>query len=169
MRTPTWLAAELETLNRRRLNGDITRSDAIALAVETAKDKDPDLMAEIHYEWFGQRLDDSSKRIGRQASKDLDRRRDEVATGQSQPGFDEVCSYFFPPDTFPDSTLLTESGAHAYDLLGRATRHLHVAEERVKFQERMVAAVGGNEDGTATLGDGKAALQTRGDEVAASG
>lgn len=169
MRTPTWLAAELETLNRRRMNGDIFRDEAITLAVEAVEAKDPDLMAQIHREWVGQRLDESAKLLNRRTVKEQDRRRAEASTGEVQPGFDDECSYFFAPDTFPDSTLLTETGAYAYDLLARAERHHKVAQDRVKFQERMVAAVGGNTDGQATLGEGKAALRASGGKVAAEG
>lgn len=159
MKTPPWLAAELETLNQHRVKNALSRDEAIDRALDTATSKDPDLMAQIHYEWFAGRVDDSykrlqSKRLG-QAVKEHDRKTTELATGYVQPVLHDD---LFPG---PDSTLLTEDGEYAQSLYGRAERHMMRASKRLDVYEQRVEAVGGNQDGKATRAQAIKALAAK--------
>jgi hypothetical protein len=157
---------ELTDAVKKVAEKQLNRSTAIDDLSDAVIEKDDDLILGIVRDWMAKRYDERWRRQVRLAAKEVEREVDKAVSANWQPGFDDICSYFFPPDTFPPSTILAEAVAYAYDLLGRAERHHQVAEDRVAFVERMLAAVSG--DVQVTLAQAVTALQEDGD-AAASG
>ena len=112
MRTPAALAAELTSLNTRLLRGDLTRAEVTARAMRWTADNDPDLLKDIHEEWFAQRADASLIRLKKESA---DRGRALVKGGGYQSTFEEICPTFLlgirkfgPTPTLADAWIFHE-------------------------------------------------------------
>lgn len=166
MKTPRWLSDELDEAVKKAASKQLSKSDAMEDLAAAVLEKDEEYVLALIKDKLSGQFDQRMQNRLRLAVREMEREADDEAGASRQLGFDDVCSYFFPEDTFPPSTLLTEAAAWAYDLLGRAERHYKVAGERVKFTEQMLTAVGGNADGKATLGEAVAALRDSGSAAA---
>lgn len=156
IRKPKWLTSELDDYGRRVRHGELKRPDAVGKLTDNVIDKDAELTRTIVAAYVSEQLTKSTERLARMARKEAERNQ----AKQVQGAFDDECSDFFPPDTFPLSTPLEEAEAHAADLLGRSERHHRKASERDKFVKRMRAAVGPDQGGRkATIGEAVAALR----------
>lgn len=159
IRNPKWLAAELDDYARRVRHGELQRPEAVGQLSDDVFAKDEELVRAIVTDYVSGQLTKGTERLARAGRKEAERTK----TTYVQGAFDDECSYFFPPDTFPLTILLEEAEAHASDLLGRSERHKKVAENRVKYVKRVRAAVGADRGGRkATLGEGVAALRASG-------
>lgn len=164
MRTPRWLADELTDAVKKVSLKIWSHRQAVEHLSATAYEKDEEWVLGVIGERLSALLEGRTRKRQRLAAKEWERKADDAVAASRQLGFDDVCSYFFPPDTFPTSTLLAEAMAYAYDTLRRAERHHKVATDRVKFAERMLAAVGGNDQ--ASLGEALTALRDSGGAAA---
>jgi hypothetical protein len=158
------LADELDEAVKKVSSKQLDRRDAVGDLSGAVYEKDEATVLDLIKEWISDQLDRRIRVRLRLAARELEREADDAADASRQLGFDDVCSYFFPEDTFPPSTLLSEAMAWAYDLLGRAERHHKIATDRVQFAERMLAAVDGNSQ--ASLGEAVTALRESGDAAA---
>lgn len=160
IRKPKWLATELDDYGRRVRHGELQRPEAVGQLSDDVFAKDEELTRAIVTAWVSDELTKGTERLARAGRKEAER----TQTAYVQGAFDDECSYFFPPDTFPLTVLLEEAETHAADLFGRAERHKKVAENRVRYVERMRAAVGPDQgDRKATLAEGVAALRASGE------
>lgn len=164
MRTPRWLSDELDEAVKKVSSGQIDHRQAVGDLSEAVYEKDEESVLDLIKEWLSGQIDRRMRALRRLAAKEWERAADDAVGASRQLGLDDVCSYFFPPDTFPPSTVLAEAMAHACDLQARAERHHKIADDRVKFAERMLAAVDGNDQ--ATLAEAVTALGDSGSTAA---
>lgn len=163
IRKPPWLITELDDYARRVRHGELQRPEAVGHLSDDVLAKDEELIRTIITAWIGEQLTKSTERLARVAGKEVERNQARHVQG----AFDDECSSFFPPDTFPLSVPLEEAETHADDLLGRSERHHVKAVDRVKYVKRLRAAVGPDQGSRkATIGQAVAALRASG---AASG
>jgi hypothetical protein len=152
-KTPRWLSDDCTEAAKKISRKQIDLDEAAADLADAAIDKDDAWVRATVAATVAEILRRKLGQLGRLALRELEREADRATGATYQPGFDDVCTYFFPPDTFPPTAMLTEAVAYAYDTLGRAERHWKVGVARVKYVEGLIAAVGGNKDGNVTLGD----------------
>jgi hypothetical protein len=163
---PRWLSDECADAAQKVGRRQIDLDDAATDLADAAIDKDDDWIRDSIAFIIRGAIRGKMAIRGRAALKELERKT-ALAQGKTvQMAADDVCSYFFPTDTFSPSALLSEAAAYAYDLLARSERHWKVAVARVKYAEQLIKAVGGNKDGKATLGDAVKAFRESGGRAA---
>lgn len=142
MNLPKWLAHEIDELGRAVKSGEVDREEAIDTLTDHAFDKDEDWVREVIIAHLSGKLDSAIKKIKDTQTKRAERELDRLIVGEAT--FDDICSDYWPRDTFGPRTPLEELGHHDEEMLGLADRHMTRANERHARYIELVKAAQGN-------------------------
>src|SRR5882672_6780399 len=97
---PKWLADEIDELARRVKSGELSREEAIEKALEHVREKDDNWIDGVITATLSGKLDAAVSRLRKSASREVAR----TVAAHYQGAFDEICSDFWPRDTFGPET-----------------------------------------------------------------
>jgi hypothetical protein len=137
---PKWLADEIDELARRVKSGELSREEAIEKALEHVREKDDNWIDGVITATLSGKLDAAVSRLRKAASREVART---VAT-HSQGAFDEICSDFWPRDTFGPETSLEDLEKYAEEMSTMTQRYVRRDEERDRRLQELIRAAGGN-------------------------
>lgn len=144
MNVPKWLAGEIDEMARRVKSGELERAQAIDTLREHAREKDDAWVDGVVTATLSAKLDDAVRKLRKAASKEVAR---QVAPDH-QGSFDEICSDFWPRDTFGPETTLEDLERHTEEMRALTKRYVKRDEERERRLAELIYAAGGNKKTT---------------------
>lgn len=128
MTTPKWLADEIEEFARRVKRGELEREEAVETLRDDARKKDDDWVNGVITATLSGKLDTAMSKIKKADQRRIERDIDRVATGNAT--FDDICSDYWPRESYGALTPTDELMRYAEDMLQLSERHMTRSQER---------------------------------------
>jgi hypothetical protein len=141
MTLPRWLAEEIDELGRSVKSGELDREHAVGTLVDHAFEKDELYIRGVITAHLSGKLDNWLK----QRRNDAGRRAAEAAAGgRSQGGFDDICSDYWPRDTYGPLTTLEDLEKYNEEMRAMTDRFAKRDDDRDRRLQELIRAAGGN-------------------------
>src|SRR5215510_4180851 len=140
MNLPKWLASEIDELARRVKSGELDREHAVGTLTDHAFEKDEDWIRGLVTAHLSGKLDSAVAKLRKAASREVAR----TIAVDVQGSFDEICSDFWPRDTFGPETTLEDLERHTEEMRSLTQRYVKRDEERERRLHELIRAAGGN-------------------------
>lgn len=142
MSMPKWLAQEIDDLAHRAKSGELDREEAVGAAADHAIEKDEEFVRELVIAHLSGKLDAAVRKLRKSDERKVEREMERFIAGDVP--FENICSDYWPRDTYGPRTPLEELGHHDEEMLGLAERHMNRAQERHQRFTELVNAAGGD-------------------------
>jgi hypothetical protein len=144
MNLPKWLAQEIDDLARRVKSGELDREHAVGTATDHVFEKDEDFIRGLVIAHLSGKLDSAVAKLRKAASREVAR----ITAPDHQGAFDEICSDFWPRDTFGPETTLEDLERHTEEMRSLTQRYVQRDNERERRLQELIRAAGGNKKTT---------------------
>jgi hypothetical protein len=144
MNLPKWLAQEIDDLARRVKSGELDREHAVTTATDHVFEKDEDFIRGLVTAHLSGKLDSAVTKLRKAASREVAR----IIAPDYQSAFDDICSDFWPRDTFGPETTLEDLERHAREMRSLTKRFSDRDDERDVRLRELIRAAGGNKKTT---------------------